>query len=188
MIIENSAKVFEKPDSGMFLGTIIDFIDLGKVPTKFGLKTKIRIVWVLDKNDSEGNPYRVIYQANASMNEKAKLYEQVKSILGQAPAAPFDSEVLIGRSNQLYVAKEKDPITGNEFANIKLIAPLPSGSVPPPIPQGFVRAKDRQQQVAPQSGTTAVAQQTQPVTQAQSAVPQSSGPTVTSKPFVDAAF
>lgn len=155
MILDDNSKTFEKPESGMFLGTIADFVDLGTVDTKFGAKRKVRIVWVLDKNDSEGAPFRVIFQATASLNEKAKLYEIIKNVLGQAPAVPFDSEVLIGRSNQLYVAKEKDPVTGKEYANVKLVAPLPTGAVAPAIPKDFVRAKDKANQS--RTGTTSQA-------------------------------
>ena len=120
MIIDDNNKNFERPESGMFLGTIIDVVDLGKVTTQFGLKAKVRIVWVLDKNDSEGNPFRVIYQATASVNERAKLFEMVKSILGVAPSVPFDAEVLIGRSNQLYIVRETNAVTKKDFAGVRL--------------------------------------------------------------------
>ena len=149
MIIENNQKDFEKPDTGTFLGTIIDVVDLGKVQTTFNgqvrEKVKIRIVWVLDKTDSEGNPFRVMRQVNASMNEKAALYELVKGILGGAPPVPFDDETLIGRSNQLVIVKEPDLKTGKVYANVKVILPLPAGAIPPQAPQGFVRSKNKTQ-------------------------------------------
>ena len=161
MIIENSAKTFTAPDTGTFLATVVDVVDLGKVHTNFGDKVKIRIVWVLNANDEEGLPYRVILQCNASVNEKARLYEVAKGILGAPPPVPFDSETLVGRANQLVVVRETDPKTGRTFANVKVILPLPAGATPPPIPQGFVRAKDRPafgqvlQSAAPQVATQA---------------------------------
>jgi hypothetical protein len=120
-------------------------VDLGKVHTQFGDKNKIRIIWVLDKSDSGGQPFRVMRQLTASMNEKAALYELVKGILGTAPPVPFDDETLIGRSNQLVVVKEADPKTGKVFANVKVVLPLPAGVIPPQAPQGFVRSKNKVQ-------------------------------------------
>lgn len=157
MLIENNQKIFEKPDTGQFAGTIIDIVDLGKVRTKFGEKVKVRIVWVLDKNDSEGQPYRVMRQLTASVHEKSQLTEVVKGITGQAPVAPFDPDTLIGRSNMLWITKEKDATSGKDFANVKAILPLPAGMAAPPIPQGFVRSKDRPVTVYAQSGAPAVA-------------------------------
>src|ERR1700677_2525027 len=115
MLIDNNSKNFENPSTGTFLGTIIDVVDLGKIQTQWGEKVKIRIVWVLDKNDSEGNPFRVMRQVSASMNEKAALYELVKGVLGTAPPVPFDDQTLLGRSNQLVIVKESDAKTGREF-------------------------------------------------------------------------
>jgi hypothetical protein len=165
MIIEPS-KNYEKASSGLFLATVIDIVDLGKVTNQFGTKVKIRIVWVLNANDTEGKPFRVIRQCNASINEKSALYDIAKSILGTAPPAPFDSEILIGRSNQLVIVKEADPKTGKEFANIKAILPLPAGAIPPQAPADFKRAKDMpvasygNQASANTTGTTSTSQST----------------------------
>lgn len=138
MQIGNNAKSYEKPNSGQFLGTVIDVIDLGIVQGKFGKRARIRIIWVLNANDSEGNPYRVMTTVNATMNEKSTLYGLVRGILGTVPTIPFESEILLGRSNLLFVMKE------GEFANVKAVLPLPLGQVGPSIPVGFIRHKDRQ--------------------------------------------
>lgn len=155
MIIE-PRKEFERPESGEFNGTIIDIIDLGKVKDQYGEKKKFRIVWVLGLPDgsgryaldSEGNPFRAIRQVNASIDEKSKLYELAKSILGQAPPVPFDTEMLMGRSNRLFIEKTTDPRTNKTFANIKFITFLPAGQIAPVAPQGFVRAHLKQAQAA----------------------------------------
>ena len=191
MLIDDNSKNFEKPESGMFLGTIIDVVDLGKVATQFGLKAKVRIVWVLDKNDSEGNPFRVIYQATASVNERAKLFEMVKSILGVAPSVPFDAEVLIGRSNQLYIVRETNAVTKKDFASVKVVLPLPAGATPPRAPQGFVRSKDRAAQGVTQVQTQ-VAPSPQPTQVATGPIPAAAPVAPTQQPAsaapVDAAF
>jgi len=162
MLVQDNAKNFEKPDTGTFIGTVIDVVDLLKQPTKFGIKDQVMIVWVLDKNDSTGQPYRAISKLNASGNEKSKLYELAKGILGTAPAVPFDSEILMGRSNQLVIVKEKNEQTGKEFAAVKVVLPLPAGAVAPVAPQGFIRKKDKpaqnQQQQKPATQQAAPAQ------------------------------
>lgn len=141
MILEQGK--YEQPDSGIFIGVVADVVELYGVKTKFGEKNKIRIVWILDKNDKQGKPYRVVFQKNASMHEKSDLYKAVRAILGENPPVKFDTETLIGRANQLFIMKESDP-SGKEFANVKGINALPAGTAIPKIPADFVRAKDKQ--------------------------------------------
>ena len=143
MIITQSSKDFENPETGRFNGTIVDVIDLGPKTNRFGeSKVRLRIIWVLDKNDSEGNPFRVMREVNATVADKPKkssLYEIAEGVMGVPPAVGFDTEVLIGRSNELTIVRETQAVTGKVFANIKVILPLAAGVVGPPIPQGFVR-------------------------------------------------
>lgn len=160
-VVGDNKKPFEKPDSGVFAGTLADVVDLGIVPTKFGAKAKVRLVWVLDKNDSEGRPFRVIRQVNATMNEKAQLFDVVKSILGTAPPVPYDIEALIGRSNQLVIIKENGP-DGKPYVNVKGILPLPAGLAAPKIPADFVRAKDKKQNGQTAAGSAVGNQQSAP--------------------------
>lgn len=156
MILEQGK--YEQPDSGVFIGIIADVVELYGVKTKFGEKNKVRIVWILDKNDSQGKPYRVVFQKNAVMHEKSDLFKAVRAILGDNPPVTFDTESLIGRANQLFIMKEKDPSTGKEFANVKGINALPAGAAVPKVPADFVRAKDKKPAAAP-------AQQNAPATQ-----------------------
>lgn len=147
MLIESSNKNFENPETGRFNGTIVDVVDLGKKRNNFGEeKVRLRIVWVLNVNDSQGVPFRVMREVNATVADKPKksaLYEIVEGVTGRAPAVPFDTEVLINRANELIIVRETDTKTGKVYANVKAILPLPAGVVPPSIPAGFVRAKDR---------------------------------------------
>jgi hypothetical protein len=209
MIVE-PRKDFEKPESGEFNGTIVDVIDLGKVTSKFdgSVKTKLRVVWVLGTPDgsgkyamdSEGNPFRVMREVNATIDEKSKLTEIVKGVLGTAVPVPFDSEILMGRSNKLFIEKGPDAKTGKVYSNVKYITALAYGHIPPPIPQGFVRAKDRppktpfgQPQAA--ANTTATAPTAQPTVQgavqANPGTPPTPAPQPAAQPVVpkvDAAF
>lgn len=180
IIIEDKKKNYEKPDSGQFTGIIADVVELKNVQTKFGPKTKIRIVWLLDKNDSEGNPFRVMSQVNASINEKAELYKIVVAVTGAAPLAQpqFDVETLLGRVNVLFVVREKSQDGQSEFANVKAILPAPAGTVAPKIPATFVRHKDRDNNR--QQSTQQSTQQSQPAQQQQQAPAQA--------PAADVAF
>jgi hypothetical protein len=144
-MIVDKGKTFEQPDAGMFLGTIIDVVDLGEVTSKFdgSVNHKLRIVWVLDKNDSTGKPFGVIATYNSHMAVKGNLYKAVSQILNvPAPPVPFDTEILIGRSNQLFLVKNTAP-DGNVYTNVGGIAPLQPGQAGPKAPKGFIRAQDR---------------------------------------------
>jgi hypothetical protein len=143
MIIEKNSGVFENPKSGAYIGTVIDVAELLNVPGRFGPKNKVRIIWVLDAKDSQGKPYRVMEQLNASINEKARLYEVAKGVLGVPPSAKsFDTESLMGRSNQLFIVVERGE-DGRDYAHVKGILPLPAGTAVPTAPADFVRAKDK---------------------------------------------
>lgn len=150
LIVNDNKKIFEKPDSGSFVGVIADVVDLGVVPTKFGNKAKVRIVWILGKpdgsgyaNDTEGNPFRVMSSVNATMNEKSDLFKLVRSILGAAPPVPYDVELLLGKSNMLFVVRETDGATKKDYANVKGIVALPANVPALAIPANFVRSKDK---------------------------------------------
>jgi hypothetical protein len=141
---------FEKPDQGLFNGTIIDVVELGPVTTIVPgvgpvTKNKMRIIWVLDKNDSTGKPFQVQGTYTFSMNEKSLLFKTVQQVYApQAPPTPFDSEYLMGRSNQLFLIKTANPKDANDpYVNVSGLLPLAPGVVAPQAPTGFIRTKDR---------------------------------------------
>lgn len=177
MLINRSGKVFEKPDAGVFLGTIIDVVDLGLVPSKNPQYPKpelrLRIIWVLDKNDSEGKPYRIMEQPTQKFNDggngtkKSRLYEICEGMLGTAPPVPFDPEVtLLGKSAALFLAKE------GEYTNIKGFMPVPSGGVPPVAPADFIRSKDRPKNAPTNTAAQATATARTAATTAAPAAPE----------------
>ncbi|MGH7744948.1 MAG: hypothetical protein ACREQ5_09110 [Candidatus Dormibacteria bacterium] len=144
MIINNTGKNFEKPDAGLFVGVLADVVDLGLKDYGYGPKLQIRLVWILNAKDKEGNYYRVATQATGSLNEKARLYKIVRDILDAAPPVPFDIDFLIGKVNQLLIVREKSADGTKEYANVKAIIPATEGTVFA-IPQGFIREKDKKQ-------------------------------------------
>ena len=152
-----AGKKFEKPDAGMFLGTVTDLVEMPNVQTQYGLKNKVRIHWVLARLDGtlvvdkEGKPMEVVGIYNASSSEKSELTKRVKQILnGPFPLiAGTDgteqlAKLLIGRSNVLLLAAQENLRDPNDpYINVDGIAPMPEGSKPPAIPTGYIRRKGR---------------------------------------------
>jgi len=161
----SQGKKFEKPDAGMFLGTIIDVVEMPNIQTQYGLKNKVRIHWVLGRLDgtpvldSENKPMTVVGIYNASISEKAELTKRIKQILGgQFPLVTNTeqlAQIIIGRSNILSLVKSENPKNpADPYTNVESIVPLAPGMVAPAIPTGFVRAKDRPKEQAGPQGQT----------------------------------
>jgi hypothetical protein len=181
MLITNQGKVFEKPDTGSFLAVIADVVYVKDKPTKFGPKNVVRIVWILNAKDKEGNYYRVMTEANQSLHENARLYSLLKDIRGGvAPPVPFDPDDMIGTVKNLVIVREKSEDGTKDFANIKAYLPLNPGQTFA-VPQGFVRQKDK-----PAKGTQP-AQDSAPAPQQQSAPAsvQNTAPVQTTAPVQD---
>jgi hypothetical protein len=157
-----TGKEFEKPDNGEFVGVIVDVINgivrKSKQPP-FADQVKTRVVWLLNARDSEGNYFRVSREVNSKVSaipgrRKSSFYELIEQVVGEVPAV-FDDETLIGRSNNIFVLREKGD-DGKTYANIKGILPLKPGQTPMTVPAGFVRSKDKQPQVQQRQVSPAV--------------------------------
>lgn len=165
MLIQNSGKTYEKPDSGLFTGVLADIVYIENKPSQYGPRNVARLVWILDAKDKNGNNYEVMAEASQSMNEKARLYGLAKDIRnGTPPPVPFELDELIGSVNQLVISREKSVDGTKDFANIKAIIPAKPGEVFK-IPAGFVRRKDRPKN-GPASTTTVSAPATAPAASA----------------------
>jgi hypothetical protein len=190
MIIEKGGN-YENPKSGAYIGIVADVAELYNVLGKFGPRNKVRIIWILDSKDSTGKPYRVMEQVNASINERARLYEIAKSVLGAPPTAgKFDTESLLGKVNQLFVVVERGE-DGKDYAHVKGILPVPAGAVGPTVPTDFVRAKDKKPFVPAQSNGNTGAAQANPAPQAnpvQQATATAVGPVSTPAPVSNVTF
>jgi hypothetical protein len=135
-------KTYEQPKPGIYLGTVIDVVDLGLIQGQNGPYAALRIFWVLDKNDSKGYPFKIMQTApavisSASSKKKSRLTLLASKVLGtDFSGKTFDSELLMGRSNQLCVEQN------GEYVNVTGILPFPEGAVAPKAPANFVRNKD----------------------------------------------
>jgi hypothetical protein len=147
-------KVFEKPQGGAYVGTIIDVVDMPQQPTKVGPKDRVRVLWVLAHIngapylDKEGQPFTVAGFYNATQTDNSNLTKALRQILQQQPPLITNTEdlarLLLGRSNQLFLTQEPDQKKQGDFITLVAgISPLPPGVVPPQAPAGFQRFKDK---------------------------------------------
>lgn len=146
MIVEST---YENAKPGLYIGVVADVVELFNQPTPNGLKNFIRIIWLLDKNDSKGKPLQVMKKVSITLHDQGNLYKVAKQMFGVPPSAGFDTESFLGRANQLFV-QENAGANGKVYANVEGILPLPAGAVIPST-AGFVRNKDRKPFVPGQS-------------------------------------
>ena len=170
VVTEPDQKDWERPEDGAYLGVIADVVDLGEVETGYGLKKRVRIVWLLDAFDSEGNQFRVMASYTASLHEKANLRKALKSILGADVSGQFDLEELLGVNNQVIV----QTVDSGEktYTNVIAILQAPKGKRLQ-IPADFVRKsdKDGEKKQAPKKEKPSL-KQAAPKAPAQKPVPQ----------------
>lgn len=141
-VINNNQKEYERAKTGTYVGVIAEVVDLGiVVDPVYGNKAMVLIIWVLNKNDSEGNPFTVAQRLNQSLHEKSNLYKVVKKVTGQPPVAPFNTDSLVGKSKQLLVVTENGK-QDKLVSYIETILPL-EDKAPLTVPANYVYTKDR---------------------------------------------
>jgi hypothetical protein len=171
----SKGKTFEQAPGGLYLGTIVDVVDMPNVQTQYGPKNKVRIQWILNHpdgrpamgkaTDDNGQPkapeqLTVAFIKNASLHDKAELFKMIAMILGTAPPVMNSTEqlaqLLIGRSNQLFLTVTPNAVDPNKpYTNVSGVSPLTAGQIAPLVPQGFVRQKDKVKTVAGPNGQPA---------------------------------
>jgi hypothetical protein len=141
----NGGKEFPIASEGLALIVLADVEDIGVVMTeKYGPKPQVRLTWVVDEKDEEGNYFVIRRAFTNSLSETALLYPVVKDILGKVPPVPYDLELMIGRVNLGLIkhnVSTKGVSKGKKFANIDSILTAKPGQTLA-IPSDFVRGKD----------------------------------------------
>lgn len=138
------AKEYPVASEGVVSIVLADVEDIGMQETKNGFKPQVRLTWVLNEQDPDGNYFVVRRQFTNSLHENALLYPVVKDVLGKIPPVPYDLELLIGKSNLgviKHVVSESGRSAGRTFANIVSILTAKPGQTFA-VPADFVRGKD----------------------------------------------
>jgi hypothetical protein len=189
----NKGKDFEQPNAGMYLGTIIDVVDMPNCQTAYGLKNKVRILWTLTNTDNspaldkEGVPLTVAFIKPASQHEKSDVYKMLSQILNGAPPLMNNTEdlanLLLNRSNVLFITKTPhETIPGKFWANVTGVAPLQPGQNPPVAPVGFVRDS-----LKPKTAGGTQFNNQRPATAASQSAPAQAAPAAFAAPVASAA-
>lgn len=162
-----STKEYEKPETGMYHGVLADIVDLGNVTTQFKGEVKVqhmvRYVWILNTLGKDkvkfpetfGKPLSVTQRFNLSLHEKANMYKTVKQILNAPPpvseGVEYDIELLLGSVRKIFVLRELSEDGKKDYPNVQGISTADPG-VTVAIPQGFVRAKFRDNKAGSTTG------------------------------------
>jgi hypothetical protein len=137
-------KEYPLASEGAVMIVLADVEDIGMKETRNGFKPHVRLTWVIDEQDGDGNFFVIRREFTNSLHENSFLYPVVKDILGKVPPVPYDLELLIGKFN-IGVIKHNEATTGRSkgktFANIEtILKPKPGTSFA--VPADFVRGKD----------------------------------------------
>jgi hypothetical protein len=138
-------KEYPIASEGVTLLVLADVEDLGIQNSElYGPKPQVRLTWVLDEKDPEGNYFVVSRTFTNSLHEKSNLYPVVTDMLGARPPVPYDLENLLGRVNLGVIKRKvatKGKHEGRTFANIVSFLSPKAGQTMA-IPSDFVRGKD----------------------------------------------
>lgn len=147
VVIDNKPpKEYPVASEGVSLIVLADVEDLGVQPGFYGAKPQVRLTWVIDEKDPDGNYFVISRTFTASMHEKSNLFPVVQDMLGSKPPVPFDLEKLLGRVNlgvikRTKITDENNKHFGKTFANIvSFLTPKPGQTFA--VPSDFVRGKD----------------------------------------------
>lgn len=140
----NAGKDFEKVSEGLHSAVLADIVELFDQPTKFGLKDKVRFVWVVNENDSDGRPKLAFESYNRSLHESAKLTSRVLTLTDRTIAeVAEDMEILLGTQKRLVIQHNMDKTDPTKiYANINGVMKA-DPKVVVRIPADFVRSKDK---------------------------------------------
>lgn len=141
IMITYTPKQYELPDEGPHAAVVADVIDLGERETEYGPKDQIRLIFLVDQLDSQGNPIELRRTYNKTAHEKASVRKVAKMLLGRDPGRRFDAESLIGLNTGLIVVYEESEECTR--ANIDSFYKLRQGDTLVPIPHGYKRYQDR---------------------------------------------
>ena len=144
----------EPVPAGTYPARLYKIIHFGTIPDTYQgqqkMTNKIRFDWELPTEtrvfdpDMGEQPLSISKDYTLSMNEKANLCKDVESWEGHKfksdeEAESYDLTELIGRDCMINVAHKTSNATGNTYAYIASISPMPKGmQCPPPVNSPFI--------------------------------------------------
>lgn len=143
----------KKPEStytpcpeGLHHAVCVDVVDLGIVPSTFGDKHKVRIVWQIEEQNHETHRrFEARKHYNLSLHEKATLRKDLEAWRGRKftedELRGFDLEKLLGANCQIQVVQDLGE-DGSIYANVQAVVPAPKHT-PKLAPHEYTRVKDR---------------------------------------------
>lgn len=150
---------YETPPAGLHQAVCIDVVDLGLQPTQWGDKHKVRIVWIIEAQDSFGRPFKVFQTYTNTLgggNKVSALRGALESWRGKPftkeELEGFDLDQVIGANCQLQVI-HKAGDGGKVWANVQAIVPLGKHTPKMRLPADYVRVCDRPADQQPQRRT-----------------------------------
>lgn len=137
---------FQPHPTGLHQMVCCDVIDNGVVETAYGPKRKITIRWESQEVSEKGHRMTVQQRYTASLNEKARLRQDLEAWRGRAFTADelrkFDLENLIGANASVNVVHRTDS-AGKVWGNVASLAPLMKGVPKLTVSADYIRQKDR---------------------------------------------
>lgn len=129
---------------GQFRAVCVDVVEMHNVPTEFGPKNKVRLVFQTEEPLADGRPAMASASFNASLNEKSRLRPFLEAWRGRKftpeELKGFDLEVLLGAGAVLQIQHTEK--SGKVYDNITSIMRLMKGMTALE-PRDYIRKKDR---------------------------------------------
>jgi len=143
-IIVSGESAYELHPEGQFRAVCVDVVEKRDVPTAWGPKTKVRLVWQTEELRGDGKPFLASSSFNASLAETSRLRPFLEAWRGkkftQDELKAFDLEHLIGAQAVIQVTHVSRE--GKEYDNVTAIM-RPMKGLEPVAPNGYVRTIDR---------------------------------------------
>jgi len=134
--------------AGTHLAVCVDVQNLGVMPTAWGQKHKVRLVWQIATIDETHNRrFELARLYTLSLHERAALRQDLERWRGKKFTdaeldTGFDLERLIGVNCQLLATQDLGD-DGTMYTNVTSVLPAPVGVIKL-FPLDFTRLKDRQ--------------------------------------------